>query len=493
LGSSIAELDELLEQARIETSAFTDLLNDRVDLVPGTKGSGKSALFRIFVDFLPQILLDEKKVVIAHGVQKQGDDVFHAYKDKFDQLSEDEFTSFWFIYLISLINEHFIKGQVYQSSLREVDPEVKAFKEACAKAQIPEIRGAKSLKEILGWGLEILKRWRPKIAYRMPDGSAVELDLFGQAAESHKENPNNFDELRHIEEIRGALDELLSKIDLHVWLMIDRLDEIFPRRSQLEARGLRGLLRTLRLFNSESIRVKIFLRDDMLENIVSDSQGFTALTHITERRADTLRWSEEAILTLIVKRLFLNDELRDYYGVDLEKIDSSNEYRKEAFYKVFPRYVHRPPNQSETHRWIYSHTRDGRDVVTPRDVIDLLKRAIQWQQEDFNYDPNGETDHLISAKAIRYGLEELSKRKKETYLQAEFPHLWGNIEKFIGGKTEYTENAIKNVLGSNWKSICDDLIAIGLIQKRRNEGTGQTTYWFPFVYRQGLELSQGTA
>src|SRR5215475_6600494 len=50
LGYSIAEEDTLLEAARIETSAFTDLLNDRVDLVPGTKGSGKSALFRIFVD-----------------------------------------------------------------------------------------------------------------------------------------------------------------------------------------------------------------------------------------------------------------------------------------------------------------------------------------------------------------------------------------------------------------------------------------------------------
>jgi len=49
LGSSIAELDKLLETARVETSAFSDLLNDKVDLIPGTKGSGKSALFRIFV------------------------------------------------------------------------------------------------------------------------------------------------------------------------------------------------------------------------------------------------------------------------------------------------------------------------------------------------------------------------------------------------------------------------------------------------------------
>ena len=59
LGASVAEADTLLETARVETSAFSDLLNDRVDLVPGTKGSGKSALFRIFVDFLPDFLLKQ--------------------------------------------------------------------------------------------------------------------------------------------------------------------------------------------------------------------------------------------------------------------------------------------------------------------------------------------------------------------------------------------------------------------------------------------------
>lgn len=76
LGYSIAEEDTLLEAARIETSAFNDLVNDRVDLIPGTKGSGKSALFRIFVDFMPLYLLSQRKVVVAHGVQAPGDPVF---------------------------------------------------------------------------------------------------------------------------------------------------------------------------------------------------------------------------------------------------------------------------------------------------------------------------------------------------------------------------------------------------------------------------------
>jgi hypothetical protein len=53
LGSAVAESDNLLEAARVETSVFDDLLADRIDLIPGTKGSGKTALYRMFVDFLP--------------------------------------------------------------------------------------------------------------------------------------------------------------------------------------------------------------------------------------------------------------------------------------------------------------------------------------------------------------------------------------------------------------------------------------------------------
>jgi hypothetical protein len=180
LGSSVAESDTLLEAARIETSAFSDLLNDRVDLVPGTKGSGKSALFRIFVDFLPELLLRERKVVVAHGIQAPGDPVFHAFIDRFSQLSEEEFVSFWCIYLVSLAHEQFIKGSRYRQFLESAGAEIQRFRVACANAKIPEIQARKSLKDILEWSLHVLTSWRPKFKYRPPDDSGEwELDLFG--------------------------------------------------------------------------------------------------------------------------------------------------------------------------------------------------------------------------------------------------------------------------------------------------------------------------
>jgi hypothetical protein len=492
LGSSIAEQDTLLEKARVETSAFTDLLQDKVDLIPGTKGSGKSALFKIFADFLPKFLLKDRKVVIAHGVQKHGDVIFHAFKDQFEKLSEDDFVSFWCIYLTSLAHEQFIKGDLYQPYLKNASTEIDSFRRACVKARIPEIKAKKSLKEILQWSLEVLRVWKPKLSYKFPEdagGGAVELNLLGEAIRPGVEKRSSgINDLPHyVSEIKESLENVLKKAKWSVWLMIDRLDEIFPRRSMLELHALRGLLRSTRLFTTDAIRIKIFLRDDMLEQAVSTEDGFTALTHLTARQADTLRWSEDQILNMLVKRLFADEKLRSYFEIDKEKLDSDQNYRKECFYKVFPGTVHSGTNQSSTLRWMYNHTMDGRGVVTPRDILDLITRAKQSQQDVFNASPNSESAWLTGPQAMLYGLEQLSKRKKDTYLKAEFPHLWLEIEKFLGGKSEYSIEALQHLLGNHWKKTCSDLISIGLLTKHKD------TYWIPYLYRKGLELTQGSA
>jgi hypothetical protein len=494
LGSSVAESDTLLEAARIETSAFADLLNDRVDLIPGTKGSGKSALFRIFVDFLPAFLLKQHKVVVAHGIQTPGDPVFHAFADRFGKLSEEEFVSFWCIYLVSLAHEHFIKSPRYRRFLSGAGTEIQKFRQACAHAKIPEIQAKKSLKDILEWSLYVLTSWRPKLKFRPPgDGGEFEVDLFGEQSagvENTEETPPH-SLPKYVNDIQVALEGVLAASHLSLWLMVDRLDEIFPRRSDVERTALRGLLRAMRYFASPNIRVKVFLRDDMLEQVVGTDNGFTALTHVTVRQADTLRWTQDQILAMVVKRFFADDALVGYLQVDRGHLEASAAYRKECFDKVFPATVFRGPKQSPTIRWIYNRCADGRVVVTPRDVLDLLIRAKQRQQDIYGADPEGTSEHLIGAAAIQYGFEELSKRKRQTYLQAEFPHLWKDIAKFVGGKTDYNASTLQGLLGPKWNVIAEHLLGIGFFSKGVKRG--EAVYSIPFLYRHGMNLTQGRA
>lgn len=489
-GSPVAESDSLLETARVETSAFSDLLNDRVDLIPGTKGSGKSSLFRVIVEFLPDYLLGNRKVVVAHGVQAPGDPVFHAFADQFNHLSEDEFVSFWCIYLVSLAHEQFIKSPRYKVLLNDVEDEMRRFRAACEKARIPEIKATKSLKDILAWALHVLATWRPTLRYKLPDNSGdLELDLFGNPKEPSCTNGSGSGDVlpKYVNEIRHTLEAVLEGSGVSLWLMVDRLDEIFPRRSEVERKALRGLLRAMRFFSSSSIRVKIFLRDDMLDNVVSADDGFTALTHVTARQADTLRWTDEQILTMVLKRICANDGIVHYLKLDARRVEANAAYRLECFYNIFPEQVFRGTSQSKTLPWIYKRCADGRGVVTPRDVLELLIRAKQRQEDLCAEDPEGISESIIGSAAIQHGLQELSKRKRQTYLQAEFSHLWPHIEKFIRGKTEYSELALKSLLGKDWHQIAENLVAVGLLSK------GRETFSIPFLYRDGLELTQGKA
>jgi hypothetical protein len=489
LGSSVAESDNLLETARIETSAFSDLAMDRIDLVPGTKGSGKSALFRIFVEFLPKRLLQQRKVVIAHGVNAPGDPVFHAFSEQFALLDEEDFVAFWHIYLVSLAHEQFIKNEAYTEYLKDSADEIQAFRLACVKAGIPEIKAKKSLKSILEWALHVLVKWRPKIKYKMPqDAGEFELDMFGDPkAAILKESADTYP--TYLNEVKERLEDVLKKSELSLWLMVDRLDEIFPRRSPIERKALRAILRAMAFFTSTSIRLKIFLRDDMLDHLVKDSEGFTALTHVTARQSDTLRWTPEQLLTLVVRRIFSNKALAKYLEVNMQEINASASYREKCFYKIFPPTVFRGPKQSTTLKWIYTRCADGRGVVTPRDILDLLIRAKQKQEDLSAGDVGGRAEHVIGAQAIIYGFEELSNRKRQTYLQAEFPHLWHDMQKFVGGKTDYSESALVNLLGPHGKVTAEDLAALGFFKKRSSAGI----YSIPWVYRHGFDLTQGKA
>ncbi|HJS88705.1 MAG TPA: hypothetical protein VJ738_01930 [Steroidobacteraceae bacterium] len=495
LGSPVAEVDRLLEVARIETSAFSDLLADRVDLVPGTKGSGKSALFRMIVEFLPGFLLKQRKVVVAHGVQALGDSVFQAFAAQFSALTEEDFVDFWCIYLISLAHAQFVSSDDYAPMLSNAAAAIERFRAECVRAGIPEIRAKRTLKDVLGWALTALSKVRPRIRYEVPhEGGAFEVDLLGHPKEATEERAASDQPAslpRYVSDIRQTLEEVLKLSNLSLWLMVDRLDEVFPRRSDTERRALRGLLRAVKQFSTPLIRVKLFIRDDMLDNLVSTDAGFTALTHLTARQADTLRWEPEQIQAMLAKRFFANDGIAAFFNVDAERVNSSAAYRLQCLSKLFPPTVFRGTRQSSTLTWIYKRCSDGRGVVTPRDVLDLLLKAKQRQHDICSGDPDGETAWLIGADAIQYGLEQLSEHKRRTYLQAEFPHLWQHMAKFIGGKTEYSEEALVALLGKEAKPAAEDLVSIGFLQKK--SGSANTTYTVPFLYRYGMDMSQGKA
>ena len=415
---------------------------------------------------------------------------FLHIKKEFDELSEADFVDFWCIYIVSLAYEQFVRDERFKLLLTNCSDEITGFRRAYGNAEIPDFSRRQTVKEVLAWSLRVLNRLKPKVTWKPPaDVGQFELSL-GLAAPPRRRTLMRDDDPRmpaYIDEIALSLERLLVKSDLYLWLMVDRLDELFARRSETETRALRGLLRTISLFRLDRIRVKVFLRDDILDQIVA-GRGFTALTHAAARRSHTLGRSEEDILKMIVRRIFVNAKIARHCGVNTRLLTSSIEYQKQHFYKVFVDTVHSGPNQSSTLRWIYNHTKDGRGVVTPRDVISLLSRAIQFQRDQFQRDQRGTTERLITGSAILYGHDEMSKEKRTTYLHAEFPHKWEIIGKLVRGGTEYNDAAMNRLFGKQRDAAVDDLISMGVLERAAKDG--KPRYRVPFLYRRGLECTQ---
>ena len=69
LGNGVAEHDNLLRKCMVQTQHFSDLLFDRIDLVLGTKGAGKSSLFRVFGELIVDLLYKDHKTIVVSGVE----------------------------------------------------------------------------------------------------------------------------------------------------------------------------------------------------------------------------------------------------------------------------------------------------------------------------------------------------------------------------------------------------------------------------------------
>jgi hypothetical protein len=69
--------------------------------------------------------------------------------------------------------------------------------------------------------------------------------------------------------------------------------------------------------------------------------------------------------------------------------------------------------------------------------------------------------------------------------------LWTDIEKFSGGKTEYNAATLQSLLGDKWQTATEHLMAVGFFSKYEKDG--QALFSIPFLYRHGMQLTQGRA
>lgn len=480
LGNSIAEYDENISQYYITTQSTLDLINDRYDIIKGVKGSGKTAMLIAICDnqsLYPQL---ENKLLIK-AIQLKGDPDFkRAFSTVSIKTSDiQKLIDAWKIYLINVIwkecKELFSNYENLESQLK--------------KAGL--LSGKKGILDNLIYSLK-----RVKFSFTntfSPDGKTIQTVEVTPSDFNESQTPNdNANTLVDFNSIFSSLNELIINNSSCFWVMIDRLDDAFPDNTSTDTLILKSLFYAYKdICGYSGFKIKIFIRDDIFKTITLD-KGFTSLTHISAKTMNSIKWERDIIEQLLVERLLYNASFANYvktqgYPTTCKKLTPS-ERLKILFLFIKPQ-IDVGSKNPDSIGWMINHVKDGNGIYTPRDIINILDKARAFQLNQLN--EKNEKDisesYLISSNALRLAFAETSKEKLETQLFAEYPKCRKWIESFKDQKAEHTAESLARILGRNWKSRTEKLKEIGFLEEKNN------SWKIPFIYREGLNVSQGKA
>jgi hypothetical protein len=485
LGERIAEEEiETLDKYFVSTEDWRLLFENKVDVIYGTKGAGKSALYAI-LDSKKQQLFD-KSIFLTTAENPRGNTVFEGLNVD-PPTSEIEFTRLWKLYFLIITVSEFDSWGIDSKKFLEIKSVLVAAKLIPAKFGLRAILKAcrDYVRQIMN-----LEAIEPKMGINEASGMPSSFSLKVSFREpDHKELEEG---MRSIDYLYQTLQEALVTEKISLWIAVDRLDVAFSENLDLETNALRALFKVYRdLAPYTTIKIKIFLRDDIWRRITEE--GFREASHIT--KTVTISWKKETIVNLIMRRLLSNQAIIDEYKINREEILANYDDQENLFYRLFPEQIEVGDKKPKTIDWILTRVKDGKGIIAPREVIHLFNEAKTEQIRRIQVGQNDLThENLIGRNAFKVSLDKVSKVRLEQTIYAEFPTLKEFIQKLSGEKTEQrleTLSSIWNVPLEETKVITQKLINIGFFEERGDKEDPR--FWVPFLYRNELEMIQGAA
>ncbi|WP_156468120.1 hypothetical protein [Rhizobium sp. Leaf371] len=473
-----------IKQYFVETEDWNSVFSGKADIIYGAKGSGKSAIYSLIIE--NQSELFDRNILVIPGENPQGTPAFQSLSQNPPE-SEFAFVSLWKLYFLTLCGKAFRDYEISNPLAVEI---IGALEEANL---LPR---SFTLSRALTYALHYVRDWTARI--EAVEGT-VTIDPttsipMGAGKISLREPSSARAKLGHI-----SVDELLSKAnaafakeELTVWVVLDRLDVAFSDNSALEALALRALFKAyLDIKNLNSIRTKIFLRTDIWKSIVKD--GFREASHL--ERTLTIRWREDDILNVLVRRMLSNDSIAKYYGVDRIEILGDATKQRDIFFRMMPAQVESGPNKSNTLKWMITRTSDASKEPAPRELIHMMNELRTEQIKRLERGQKG----LVPEKALfeqvsfKDALPAVSRARLEQTLYAEYARLKPYVEKMRQQRASQTVESLATLWGipqSETQLVVNELEDAGFFEKFA--GTKAPTVRVPFLYRPALELVQGT-
>jgi hypothetical protein len=203
----------------------------------------------------------------------------------------------------------------------------------------------------------------------------------------------------------------------------DHLDKIGVRRRDIRRRVLPPLLALWLSFSNryKHIRAKIFLRRDLFDEAVAQTSDVTKLM----ARSETLHWSLAALYRLLIRHMAKDARLRAWlqegkYKLGLvEQADLGwmppPELNEEAQEKLITHIVGQRMGEGKDARsgyswnWVPARLQDAHGIIAPRSMLTLFQSAASQALQ--SQEPAGKFVYLLAPKELKDGLRRVSERR----------------------------------------------------------------------------------
>jgi len=484
-GERIAEDEsQKLKHYFVSTDIWNRLYDGKFDVIYGPKGSGKSALYSILEAEMNDLF--DKNILVTSAENPRGNTVFNGLTTN-PPTSETEFVRLWKLYFLVITNSILSDWNIENDDTQIIN------KALADSGLIPPVKNLRSfLQTCLSYVQNMSKVESLQPGVNLSEATGLPTGLNFKI--SFRE-PNTVEQIAGVvstDSLYEHLHSTLADSDLSLWILIDRLDVAFSENLKLETNALKALFivyNDLKPF--ETIKLKIFLRDDIWRRITKD--GFREASHIT--KTVTITWTKESLLNLIISRALNNDILIEYFDLKKDEILASYNRQEETFYKLFPDQIDQGEKKPKTLDWLLTRVKDGLDIVAPREIIHLLNESILEQIKLFERGEDKTVGEcIVSSNALKSALHIVSKVRLEQTIYAEYPSLRPYMEKLTDAKAEQNSNslaAIWQIDGQDATEKAAELAEIGFFEVKGHSAS--PVYKVPFLYRNALGIIQGSA
>lgn len=436
------------------TGDFSRFLQDRTWLVRGAKGTGKTLLFRLFVERSTDALrlakpftdLSGVQFIAGHGPAKlrntllTGSDLA-SYEQ---QVGEHAWSLFWQNYMLLQL--------------------------VCA---LPELQSLPDLDQQL---ITLSSESKPQ--------HANIVNWLVLCAKDPQYAPLSNDEL-------FTIDHWLQERNSRIWLLYDELDVGFGQDYDRRRRALEALAGWWVEHGTvlNSIIPKILLREDIWISL-----NFTNKASFSTRFVQ-LRWEEGDLWRLVLRQALgsssrLTQLVYQEFGFDVMKLDNVEERQlRRSLYLLWGERMGRG-NKAYTYNWVRNRMSDSKNNRFPRSLIQLLQRAVEIEKRTSERNPY---EAIIRPRALIDALPFVSEQRVEE-VRNEYPEFDDLLNKLSGERSPIAFDRLEtiwNKSSSELNPLIVEMIESGILQEyARARDADIPRYQVAELYLYGLRMTR---